>query len=180
MNGLPNVIKEKDIKQQERQQRGDDFQDEIRRSWRRISRTWRMRIPDGKGGTRPADELTLTEKINILAEMKRTEGDRFGLDFLEPNQIKGLLDFDKVIERNYGLVYVSFLNEAQNVDAAYVFRLVTAMRYMQQKKRKYITLEELRAGAIPCVWLPRISGEKMEDGKPGYCLKGVIENCKFL
>jgi hypothetical protein len=162
-------------KQRERQQRGEDFQDEIRRSWRLIPRTWRMRIPDGKGGTRPADELTLTEKINILAEMKRTEEDRFELDFLEPNQIKGLLDFDKVIERNYGLVYVSFLNEAQNRDIAYVFRLFTAMRYMQQKKRKYITLEELQAGVIPCIWLPRIPSEQMDDGKPGYHLKEVIE-----
>jgi hypothetical protein len=167
-------------KQRERQQRGEDFQDEIRRSWRLIPRTWRMRIPDGKGGTRPADELTLTEKVNILAEMKRTEGERFELDFLEPNQIKGLLDFDNVIERNYGLVYVSFLNEEVHRDTAYAFRLVAAIRFMQQKKRKYISLEELSEGVIPRIWLPRIAAEKMDDGKPGYNLKEVANCYKSL
>lgn len=169
-----------DQKQRERQQRGTDFQDEIRRSWRLIPHTWRLRIPDGRGGTRPADELLLAVNINILAELKRTEEDNFELAFLEPNQIKGLLDFDKVIECNYGLVYVSFLNEELKRDVAYAFRLVTAMRYMQQKRRKYITLEELSSGAIPRVWIPRIPADKMPDNEPGYDLKEVICRCRYL
>jgi len=136
-----------------------------------------MRIPDGKGGTRPADELVLFENINILAEMKRTEGDCFELAFLEPHQIKGLLDFDKVIDRNYGLVYVSFLNEELKRDVAYAFRLVTAMRYMRQKRRKYISMEELYNNAIPRVYLSRAV---MPDGKPGYNLKEMVSHCKYL
>lgn len=167
-------------KQRERQQRGEDFQNEIRRSWRLVPHTWRIRIPDGKGGTRPADELILSENINILVEMKRTEGDRFELAFLEPNQIKGLIDFDKVIARNYGLVFISFLNEELRRDIAYAFRLTTAMRYMLQKRRKFITLEEFANCSIPRVRIARIMADKMPDGNPGYSLKEVVSNCKYL
>lgn len=163
-------------KQLERQQRGEDFQLEVRRSWSWIPGTWRIRIPDGKGGSRPADELTLTESCNILAEMKRTESDRFQLSFLEPNQVKGLLDFDKVIPRNYGLVLVSFLNEDKGRDVAYAIRLTAAIDYMIQKKRRYIRLDELAAGCIPAIELPRV----YVDNEPGYDLKGVATCYKYL
>lgn len=64
-------------KQRERQQRGDDFQAEIRRSWRGVPNVWRMRIADGAGATRPGDEIVITPEVNILAEMKRTESPTF-------------------------------------------------------------------------------------------------------
>lgn len=156
-------------KQKERQQRGLDFQEELRRSWRLVPNSWRMRIPDGRGATRPADELILLEGVSILAEHKRTEGDRFEFSFLEVNQVKGLLDFDQVLQTNVGLVFVSFLNEGQGRDLAVAFRLLTAMQYMKEAGRKYITITELQNQVIPCVWLPRIL---LDDG-PGYDLKGV-------
>lgn len=164
-------------KQLEKQQRGEDFQDEIRRSWHLIEPSWRMRISDGKGrGTRPADEIILLKDLNILAEHKRTAGTRFELSFLEPNQIKGLLDFDQVLERNYGLVFVSFLNEEYGDDEAYTFRLITALKYMKKEGRKYITSKELRNKLIRNVTLPRLT----IDEKPGYDLKGVKNCFKYL
>lgn len=158
-----------DHKQRERQQRGEDFQNELRRSWRTVPNCWRMRIADGRGATRPADELILLKDVNILGEHKRTNGDRFEFSFLEVNQVKGLLDFDHVLSRNIGLVFVSFLNDDLGRDLAITFRLKTAMTFMQVKGRKYITIGEFRNKVIPCLWLPRI---KLEDG-PGYDLKEV-------
>ena len=160
-------------KQAERRQRGEDFQAEIRRSWRLIPSCWRLRITDGvnRTGSRPADDLILLEHINILCEEKRTAGDRFELSFLRPNQVKGLLEFDAAIGRNRGLVFVSFLSEI--TDTAYAIRLTEAAAYMKNRGRQYITLEELQQNKITCVPLPVISVE--QDGKflRAYDLKGV-------
>lgn len=158
-----------DHKQRERQQRGEDFQNELRRSWRTVDKCWRMRIADGRGATRPADELILLKDVNILGEHKRTKGDRFEFSFLEVNQVKGLLDFDHVLDRNRGLVFVSFLNDELGRDLAVTFRLKTAMALMKDIGRKYIKIDEFVNQVIPCLWLPRI---QLEDG-PGYDLKEV-------
>lgn len=109
-------------KQAERRQRGEDFQEECRRSWRQIPNLWRLRITDGGNlGTRPADELVLLEHVNLLCEEKGTDGDRFKLSMLRADQLTGLINFEKALDRNIGLVLVSFLNEA--VDVAYAFRV---------------------------------------------------------
>lgn len=160
--------------QRERQQRGEAFQDEVRRSWAKVSNCWRMRIRDGGGGTRPADEIVLLADVNILAEHKRTEADRFELAYLRPDQFKGLLLFDRCLERNYGLVFVSFQNEAEGRDEAYAFRLARALQYMQEKKRQYVTLDELKRAALPCAPLARITADITYD------LKGLVECCKSL
>lgn len=162
-----------DQKQKERQQRGDDFQNEIRRSWSQL-RSWRVRIPDGRGGTRPADELVILEICNLLVELKRTNGDRFELSFLRPNQAKGLLAFDNVFDQNYGVVFVSFLNDC--ADEAYAFRLMEAYAYMVVKGRRYITMEEFRSKAFRCMELPR----ETIDGEPGYNLRGLHTCYKYL
>lgn len=162
-------------KQAERRQRGEDFQEECRLSWRQVPNLWRLRITDGSSlGTRPADELILLESANLLCEEKRTDGDRFTLSMLRTDQLKGLLKFEQALDRNYGFVFVSFLNEA--VDAAYCFRLLDALRYMKTKNRQYITLEELQQGVIEAVPLPRIT----IDGKLGYDFKGVVKKCRLL
>lgn len=160
-------------KQAERRQRGEDFQEECRRSWWQIPNLWRLRITDGGNlGTRPADELVLLEHVNLLCEEKRTDGDRFKLSMLRADQFTGLINFEKALDRNIGLVLVSFLNEA--VDVAYAFRLVHAMAYMNQKGRRYITLEELQQGKIEAINLPRIE----INGERGYDLKGV-RDCTY-
>lgn len=156
-------------KQKERQQRGEDWQDAVRRSWRLVPNTWRLRIPDGGGGTRPADELVLTEEINILAEHKCTNSDRFQLAYLTPGELKGLMDFDLVISRNLGLVFIHFLNEEKGIDEAYAFRITAAIMFMYDRKREYITLEEFRSGVPLCIPLPRL-----EAPEPTYDLKGVL------
>lgn len=162
-------------KQRERQQRGTDFQDEVRRSWKNVPHTWQLTIKDGGGGSRPADKLVLCEEVNLLIELKRTEGDAFKLGFLRPNQVHGLVDFDNVIPKNYGLVGVSFHNEKKGVDECYFFRLVHALNYMHKKDRVNITREELKEGAIPRIEAPRITA-----ALPTYDLKGVSECYKYL
>ena len=88
-------------KQAERRQRGEDFQEECRRSWRQIPNLWRLRITDGGNlGTRPADELVLLEHVNLLCEEKRTDGDRFKLSMLRADQLTGLINFEKALDRN--------------------------------------------------------------------------------
>ncbi|HWT74562.1 MAG TPA: hypothetical protein VN258_07560 [Mobilitalea sp.] len=170
-----------DSRQKERQQRGDDFQDEIRRSWTKI-RSWRMRIADGKGGTRPADEIIILEAANILAEMKRTKGDKFEFTFLRPNQIKGLVEFDKLFDQNYGLVFVSFLNEDSGLDEAYAFRLVDGIKFMEKMGRLHIKIGEFRAAADGAYRpFKALQLERMTiDGEPGYDLGGLLLCYKYL
>lgn len=120
-------------------------------------------------GTRPADELILLEHINLLCEEKRTDGDRFTLSMLRTDQLKGLLKFEQALDRNRGLVLVSFLNES--VDAAYAFRLLDALVFMRQKGRQYITLAELQRGEIEAIELPRITVNE----ERGYDFKGVTD-----
>jgi len=162
-------------KQKERLQRGIDFQDEVRRSWRRVPNVWRLRLRDGKGGTQVADEVALLAKVNLLSELKRTEGDRFELSFLRSDQINGLLDFDRVLPQNYGLVLVSFHNLQQGRDDAYAIRLITALHFMRREGREYITLDELRSGAFPAIRLPRLN-----TPEPTYDLWELGECYRYL
>lgn len=122
-----------------------------------------MRIDDGSGATRPADELVLTPTFNLLIEMKRTEDACFKLAFLRTGQIKGLLEFEHVLPQNIGLVFVSFFNES--IDETYAFRLFTALRYMRENQRKNIPIEAFRRGGIAAFNLPIYSenGERYYD-----------------
>jgi len=160
-------------KQAERRERGEAFQLEIKRSWKLLPNLWRLRLTDAVGriGTRPADEVVLTDRVNYLVEEKRTNGNQFTLSMLRPDQLKGLLEFEQALERNRGYVFISFLNET--TDEAYAFRLVDALVFMKQKNRRYINLEELHSGAIEVIALPLIE----IDGERGYDLKGVLD-CK--
>jgi len=133
-----------------------------------------MRIKDGGGGTRPADEIVLLEDVNILAEHKRTEAYRFELSYLRTDQAKGLIKFDRCLARNYGLVFVSFNNPEIGLDEAYAFRLARALQYMQSKGRQYVTLEEFAQEVIPCAKLPRIAADLTYD------LGGLVTCCKSL
>lgn len=169
-------------KQRERRQRGNDFQDEMRKSWRLVPNSWRMRIADGGGSTRPADEIILTPDVNILAEHKRTEGRKFELSMLRAPQLQGLVDFDSVIDRNYGLVFVSFHNPAQGLDECYAIRLITALQYMKNKERQYIGLDELYtdAGFAGLTKTMSIKIERLEPGSELYDVRGVPKYCRYL
>lgn len=158
-----------DKKQQEKRQRGDDFQDELRRSWRRIP-CWRMRISDASGGTRPADEIILLNRINVLGEAKRTAGDVFKLSMVRTNQQKGLYHFDNVLPRNYGLVFISFLSDT--VDETYAVRFIDALRFMGANKIQYIPIESFRERTIKCVKLPVHTDE---NGDRYYDVRGLEE-----
>lgn len=164
-------------KQRERRQRGHDFQQEVRNSWRLIPNTWQIVIKDGGGGSRPADNLVLAQEINILQELKRTTSRKFELSFLEPNQIRGLIDFDQVILNNYGMVLVSFHNPEKGLDDAYAIRLISALRYMNDKGRQFISLDELptatAGGRKVAMHMPRQAGNT-------YDMQGVVECYKSL
>jgi hypothetical protein len=148
-------------------QRGIDFQDEMRTSWRQIPNCWRMRITDSNG-PRPADEIILLEKVNILAEHKRTEQKAFELNFLRPNQVKGLLNFDEILPQNFGVVFVSFHNEQTGLDTAYAVRLYDAITYMKSVSKLYVPLPAFTAGVVPAAEMPRLEPNV-------YDLKGVVE-----
>lgn len=137
---------------------------------------WRKRLKDGVGSSEPGDELILATDINILSEAKRTAGDRFKLAFIRAPQLKGLRDFDEVIPRNYGLVFVSFQTLDMSIDDAYAFRFLTGIRFMRSKGREYITLNEFRTGAVYSARLPRIYIDK----EPAYDLTEVLECYKLL
>ena len=173
----PKAVTQRNL-QRERRQRGEDFQAEIRRSWSEIPNCWRVRIPDG-AATRPADELILTESANILAEHKRTKSRKFELSFLRPNQVLGLVDFDQVISRNIGLVFVSFHNPEQGLDKAFAIRLITALKYMQKKGRAFITLEELEVHAKTGIYLA-VAIPRLNKAEPTYDLRGVVTCCRSI
>lgn len=167
-----------DVKQKERYQRGEDFQNEIRRGWRRVPNSWRRRVVDGEGGTQPADEIILLPEGNVLAEHKRTVNDRFNLNKLEPNQQKGLLDFDAVLPQNYGLVFISFLDEARDVDETYVVRFLSLARYLRSKGRISITRNELMinilSGKVCHIPVSTVNGIREYDLRGlGNCLKSM-------
>lgn len=160
--------------QKERVVRGSQFEDEIRRSWRLVPNIWRMKISDGRGGTRPGDNLILSAYGNVLSELKRTYSNAFHLYYLRANQAKALRDFDQIIQQNYGLVFVSFQNEA--VDEAYAFRLITALEHIKAVNRQSIKLDEFQNQIIPAVPLKRI----FISGEPGYELRRLLPECKYL
>lgn len=168
-------------KQKNRRDRGEEFQDEIRRSWRLLPNVWRMRIKDGMGGTRPADEIVTTVNGNFLIEAKRTAGDRFELSFIRPNQFRGLLNFE-VVPHNFGLVFVSFQNK--NDDEAYAFRLSSLLKYMREYRFQYIGLSVFRKFVtVPCILLPRTYYHDPQNSKLSglaYDLSEVITRCRSL
>jgi hypothetical protein len=154
--------------QKYRAERGADFQREVRLSWRLIPHIWRTHLKEG-GGTRPADDLVLTEYNNLLMEMKRTESDVFRLSYLRPDQLTGLLAFDKAIGHNIGLVFVSFLHD--DIDEAYGFRLTDHVYSSESTLLLEISREAMQKTPSLYRPLPRIYVE----GKPAYDLKGVIK-----
>lgn len=160
-------------KQKERYQRGENFQDEIRRSWRRLSNLWRLRIEDSSG-SRPGDELILTmdpegRPINILAEHKRTSDNKFNLSDLRQGQVKGLIDFESVLPWNFGLVFVNFLNRDQDRDITYAFRLVKAIEYMKEKDRASVPLKDF-VSEVPALQIPVLEGVIPRT----YDMRGVL------
>lgn len=170
-------------KQKERHDRGQDFQLEIKNSWRLIPNIWTMPIPDGRGGSRAADRITISQEANFLTELKRTSKKSFQLDFLRPNQIRGLLDFDQVIERNYGLVLVSFHDLPKGIDEAYAVRLTKALQAMHRMDTRNIPLDVLREMAATATDLTEPTAVKLprlDNSDPAYDLKGVIECYKSL
>lgn len=156
------------ISQAEKRQRGNDFQDEVRRSWSLIPATWRMRITDTGAGSRPADELVLTTPRNFLIEMKRTLKPIFGFGNLRENQATGLNAFDMALPGNCSLIFWSIQNEDQ--DEAYAFRFADFCSLCLRTGKLSATLYELQT-YLQYAALPRIT----VNGKPGYDLRGVLK-----
>lgn len=167
-------------KQKERHDRGQDFQNEIKNSWRHVPNIWTMPIADGRGGSRAADRITLAPGVNLLTELKRTSKKEFQLGFLRQNQIRGLVDFDQIIERNYGIVLVSFHDLPKGIDEAYAIRLTAALRYMQKHNKTNIKLEDLRIMAADGKYKLAIALPRLNTLEPAFDLKGLIECYKYF
>lgn len=164
-------------KQKERRDRGHDFQQEIKNSWRHVPNVWTMAIADGRGGSRAADRITIAPKVNLLTELKRTSKKEFQLGFLRPNQVRGLVDFDDIIEHNYGVVLVSFHDIPKGVDEVYAIRLSAALKYMLKKGRTSIKLVDLKKEGMEHIAL-RLP--KLNTQETAYDLKGLIECYKYF
>jgi hypothetical protein len=130
------------LQQAEKRRRGLNFQDELRDSWKLVPNCFRMAIPE-VGGSRPADSIILLPHVNVLAELKRTAGDSFDLNFLRKNQFKALVDFERVMSRNAGVVFVSFFNESCDRDYCFMFRLTSMLAYMRGLNTCHISLHDL-------------------------------------
>jgi hypothetical protein len=150
--------------------RGEDFQTEIKKSLSKLTGTWTMPIQDGRGGSKPADRLILFPQVSVLAELKRTKKKSFQLDFLEPNQIKGLADFHRPELRRYGLVFCSFLDDAKGLDEAYAFSLENAVKYMRRNNTKQVPIHDMHD----------IQALKLERFEDYYELSEVYECYKYL
>lgn len=137
--------------QGKRRDRGEQFQQEIRLSWSLVPQSWRLRIADGRGSSRPADELVLLDGCNLLLELKRTTYAGFKLSFMRTNQIKGLLDFERAVPNNRGLVLVSIINDDH--DTTLAFRLSQVMKWMQERGQEHVKLEDFYTGQIPFIHL---------------------------
>jgi len=167
LNCSPSADSHSSEKQAERRQRGEDFQNEIRRSWSLIPNSWRMRISDDCG-SRPADEIVVTPDFTALFELKRKSKLRLGLSDIRPSQIKGLWDYERIGGRNHGVILVSFLNSF--TDEAYGMQIKWFLHRMEHTGLNYVTINEMRA-MVRGVKLPRLS----IDGKPGYDLRELVK-----
>ena len=63
------------------------------------------------------------------------------------------------MDRNYGLVFVNFLNTKKGINETYTFKLVKALKYMKAKDRLNIKLEELRAGKADSLNIPALENK---------------------
>lgn len=153
--------------QADKRQRGENFQEEIRRSWALIPNCWRMRITDDCG-SRPADEIVILPHVNFLIEMKRKADDRLNLADLRTNQIGGLIDFIKAGNKNVGMIFVSFLSES--VDATYAISIRTFLQHLKKMDRLYMDRQEI-SEYQEAILLPRI----MVDADPANNLRGLVD-----
>ncbi|MEN6565896.1 MAG: hypothetical protein ABFC57_06310 [Veillonellales bacterium] len=150
--------------QAEKRLRGEQFQEEIRRSWSLIPNCWRMRITDDCG-SRPADEIVILPYVNFLIEMKRKAVGRLCLSDLRMNQIGGLNDFEKTGEKNVSLIMFSCLNA--EIDVTYAVTFKDLLWFMKKNNRLSLKLMGIRAIGFP---LPRL----LIGGKPGFDLSGLV------
>jgi hypothetical protein len=118
---------------------GKQFEIAIARSWKQVPRAWRLRLRDGGSVERPADELVLLPSANLLNELKRTNKPKFSMKMLRTNQIKGLLEFEKAADRNYGLVFFNYFNEEIKQDRLFIFRYVHLLLYIKENNCKSLT-----------------------------------------
>ena len=150
-------------KQAERNARGEDFQQELRRSWTLIP-GWRLRIKDGRGSSKPGDEIITLPTANLLIEAKRKSMPYLQLSDLRPNQLYGLRDFTKALPQNEGIVAVSILND--KLDECYLLPVRAMIETMKETGKLSIGRETLKAIALE---VPRTT----INGLPGYDLSNV-------
>lgn len=115
---------------------GKVFELEIANSWKKVQNSWRVRLRDGGNVERPADELVILPKVNLLNELKRTDKPKFSMSMLRSNQKAGLFKFEKAADRNYGLVLFNYFNEDLDQNRLFVFRYVHLLMFIKDNNYK--------------------------------------------
>jgi hypothetical protein len=131
-----------------------------------------MRITDDCG-SRPADEIVILPHANFLNELKRKSDGKIALSDLKENQLKGLLDFDRAGENNFGMVLVSFQDSVR--DTAYAIWIKNLLNLYKQMGVLYAT-ETALATSKRAVPLPR--SFSLITGEPCFDLRGLVDWCK--
>lgn len=114
--------------QRERWERGTDFQEEFRKSLRRVPKCWFIRLSDG-AGPQPFDTLVLLEKFNLGLEFKRTKAVYMDFDDLRPNQVKGLMNFNAAQKHHVGAVVVHFYDEVESLDKCFLVSIKQLLKF---------------------------------------------------
>lgn len=111
----------------QRRQRGAEFQGELEEALRRLPSAWVRRLRDSHNDN-PFDYLVLTPDINVGIEAKRVKGVRFHLSALRPSQVQGLIEFERALPRNYGVVAIRFDREPASLVIVPIMQLLARMR----------------------------------------------------
>lgn len=150
----------------ERYAKGETFEEQIRRSWTLI-RCWRRKLRDGNGLENPGDELILLNSMNLLCEHKRTTEDSFKLSMLREGQKKGLIEFEKALDKNISVIFIDF----EKYNKCYAFRFIKALKWMKENNRKNIPIEVFRKKGFPTIFhLPKID----INGEIGYDVRKLF------
>lgn len=124
------------------QKAGGLFEQRMLESWYRVPGTWRLKIGDGVGSERPADEIILLNKVRLLAENKRTDKLVFAIgNNLKPHQWRAGVEFSCLNPNNISAVFLNFYND--KVDRTFAIEMISLMQYMVKYKTKSIGINDM-------------------------------------
>ena len=123
------------------QQAGKDFELLLKNSWAKVPLSWRIRIDDGRGCERPADELVLLSTFRLLVEAKSTSAKSFSVSKnVKPHQITAAHEFESVSCKNVGLLFIEF----RALNRVIMINTCSLINYLKQINKASIKPDDLR------------------------------------